>query len=63
MIIINQQIKPIGFCTIEFNEAEIQSLVDTIEQIQAILRQPDVMGIRGEIYQNLKAIMNITKPN
>lgn len=54
---INKTIRPIGFVTIELNEAELQSLIDTMEQIQCLTCQPEIMGIRGELYKQFKSLL------
>ncbi len=59
MKIISKQIRPIGFSIIELNEVELQSLVDTMEQIQCLLQQHEIKGIRGELYKEFKALLDI----
>jgi hypothetical protein len=57
MKVTNKTIRPIGFVTIELNEVELQSIVDTMEQIQCLLQQTEIMGIRGELYKEFKSLL------
>jgi len=57
MKIVNTSIRPIGFTTIELNEVEIQSLVETFEQLQMIMQQTEIKGIRGELYKQFKELL------
>lgn len=61
MNIIKQEIRPIGYCTLELSEAEIQSIVGCIEEIQMIKNIPldKVFGLRGDIYFKLKELLKI----
>jgi len=61
MKIVNNSIRPIGFITVELNEVELQSIVETMEQVQHILRQPEIMGIRGELYKEFKSLLAVKK--
>lgn len=57
MKIINKSIRPIGFITVELNEIELQSLIETFEQLQMILNQSEIKGIRGELYKTFKELL------
>lgn len=48
MKIIRQEIRPVGYCSIEFNESEIQSIVGCIEELQLYKNRPfeEIGGIR-----------------
>jgi hypothetical protein len=57
MKIINTTIRPIGFSNIELNEVELQSIVETFEQVQMLLNQHEIKGIRGELYKSFKELL------
>lgn len=52
MKIIKNEIRPIGYVTIELSEAEIQSIVGSLEEISMYRNMPygEMKGIRGDIY-------------
>ena len=63
MKIINNEIRPVGYVTFELSEAEIQSIIGTMEQLQMLRNQPygEMKGIRGDLYQMFTKVL--TKHN
>lgn len=61
MRVLKNEIRPIGFVTIELNENEVQTLIGCIDEIAMYRREPygQVMGNRGEIYNKLKEVLKI----
>lgn len=62
MKIIKNEVRPIGYCTIEFSEVEIQTIIGVIEEVQFYKRQTfeEIMGIRGDVYKKLKELLTPT---
>ena len=60
MKIITQQIRPVGYCTLELSETEIQTIIGCIEELQQYKNRPmeDIGGIRQDIYIALKKILS-----
>lgn len=56
MKIIKNEIRPIGFVTLELNENEVQTLIGVFEEIAYLHRRPfeDILGTRGDLYNALK---------
>lgn len=63
MQVIKNEIRPIGFVTIELNENEVQTIIGAFDEIAMLRRYPygEVMGNRGEIYRTLKQLLEIKK--
>lgn len=64
MTIIKNEVRPVGYCILEFTEEEIQVLVSLFEDMQVLKQRSfdDMPGIRGEIYKNLCTILSTTTP-
>lgn len=63
MEIKSNTVRPIGYCTIEFNEAELQTIVGTFEELQVIKNQAfeNIKGLRGDIYKKLVEVLAVGK--
>lgn len=54
MKIIKNEIRPIGFVTLELNENEVQILLGLFEQIESLMQNPLYhQGTRGDIKRAL----------
>lgn len=56
---IKSEIRPIGYCTLEVSEAEVQTIIGCIEELQMYKNRPfeDIKGIRRDVYEHLRAIL------
>lgn len=68
MKVLKNEIRPIGFITLELTENEVQTLIGAFEEIAYIHRRPfeEILGTRGDIYNALKKTLTptpITKDN
>lgn len=61
MKIISNQVRPVGYVTLELDTAELQCLYDLFWEVSAMHRRPieDLMGKRGEIYQEIAKLIEI----
>lgn len=59
MEIIKNEIRPIGFVTIELNENEVQTIIGVMDELCMYKREPygEIMGTRGVIYNALKKLL------
>lgn len=63
MKVIKNEIRPIGFVTIELNENEVHTIIGCMDEIAMYRREPygKAMGNRGEIYNKLKALLSTSQ--
>jgi hypothetical protein len=59
MKVLKNEIRPIGFITLELNENEVHTLIGVFEEICYLQRRhfDDIKGTRGDIYSALKATL------
>lgn len=59
MKVIKNEIRPIGFVTIEFNENEVQTLIGVIDQICMYRQMPmgSMKGTVGDLYEKLNDLI------
>lgn len=60
---IKNEIRPIGFVTLELNENEITTIIGALEELCFITRRPleEMMGTRQDIYDTLKELVSLKK--
>ena len=60
---IKNEIRPIGFVTLELNEKEITTIMGALEELCFYKRRPfeEMMGTRQEIYNTLKDLVSFEK--
>lgn len=63
MMILKNEIRPIGFVTLELNENEVQTLIGLFEDICFLKQMPlsELKGTRSEIYKTLSATLLASK--
>ncbi len=64
MKIIKNEVRPIGYVTVELNEIEIQTILSMYEELCYIKEIPfdGMYGTRQELYQSMKEALS-TNPN
>jgi hypothetical protein len=56
MKIISNQIRPVGYITIELSENEVQTIISAFEEVCYMRNRPydEILGTRREVYDKLK---------
>lgn len=62
MLIIKNEIRPVGYCTIELSENEIHILLGVFEDLCTLRQLPftEQKGTRGDIYKALITTLKIS---
>lgn len=62
MRIIQNEIRPVGYITLELSENEVKSIVGVFEEICHIKNMPyeSIIGTRAEIYNKLCEVLKTT---
>lgn len=62
---IKNEIRPIGFVTLELNENEVQTIIGCIDEIYMYRGQPatNMAGTRRDIYDALKELLKKNDKN
>ena len=60
MKIIRNEIRPVGFVSLELNENEVQTILGVFEQLEVLMNNQDYhKGTRGEIKRTLNELINL----